>query len=78
MIAQTKNGCLLAIDFLIDTGHQVYVNFSADNTDSNFAVTVKASNSAYLRVTRKPNSKIYKTTEMTVEEAIKTINDVFN
>jgi len=66
------------IDFLIDAEHQIYVNFKADNTDSNFAETVKSSKGAYLRVMRQANGEIAKIVEMTVDEAVKAINDVFN
>ena len=67
-----------SIDFLIDVGHQIYVNFKADNTDIDFAETVKSSKGAYLRVVRKAGGEIDKIIEMTVDEAVKTINDVFN
>lgn len=65
------------INFLIDTGQQVYVNFSADNTDSNFEKTVEASNGVYLRVIRKLNGVIEKIEEMTADEAVQVIISIF-
>lgn len=66
------------IDFLIDTRYQVYMNFSADNTDSNFAETVEASNGVYLKVIRKSNGTIEKIEEMATDEAVQAINAVFS
>lgn len=65
------------IAFLIDPGHGVYANFSRNNADADFATWVESSGSAFLRVVRTPDGLIGGIVDMSADEAVQAVSDVF-
>ena len=65
------------IALFIDTGHLTYVNLPANDTICDYTKTVKASDRVFLKAIRKSDSSIDSIAEMTIEEAIKTLNTLF-
>jgi hypothetical protein len=67
-----------SIGFLIDEGYQTYVNIPVDDTDSDFAEKVEEANGVFLKVTRKTDGSINEIIELTPNDAVKALNDIFN
>lgn len=65
-----------SIYFLLDSGHQVYLNFREDNTSDDFADKIAASNGVFIKVLRNSVGSIDKIIEMTVEEAVNAISNL--